>query len=71
MTETNPDADPTEEQVSSRASSLEAEPGNRGDDPDLQSRALLEDSEARVEDPAARDPADDSVIRRGSDEGVV
>ena len=29
---------------------------------------ILEDSEARVDDPAARDLADDSVVRRSSEE---
>jgi hypothetical protein len=70
VSETRPDGEPTAEQVSARASSLEAEPGNRGDDTDLQAEALLEESEARVEDPAARDPADDRVIRRRADEGL-
>jgi undecaprenyl-diphosphatase len=63
--------EPTPEQVERRAGSLAAEPGNHADDPDAQARALLEESEARVEDPAARDPDDRGVIRRHSDEGVT
>jgi hypothetical protein len=63
--------EPTDEQVESRTEELVAEPGNRTDDPEAQARALLEESEERIEDPAARDPDDDSVIRRGSDEGVT
>jgi hypothetical protein len=63
--------EPTEEQVQSRADSLADEPGNAPADPEAQARALLEESEERVEDPAVRDPDDDSVIRRASDEGVT
>jgi hypothetical protein len=63
--------EPTDEQVRSRADSLASEPGNQTRDPEAQAEALLEESEERVEDPAARDPDDDSVIRRGSDEGVT
>ena len=62
--------EPSPEQVDSRAGSLAAEPGNPSQDPDAQAKALLEESEARVEDPAARDPDDQEVIRRRSDEGV-
>ena len=54
-----------------RAGSLAAEPGNHAEDPEAQARALLEESEERVEDPAARDPDDQGVIRRRSDEGVT
>lgn len=61
---------PTEEQVESRAGSLAAEPGNGADDTGAQARALLEESEERLEDPAARDPDHPGVIRRRSDEGV-
>jgi membrane-associated phospholipid phosphatase len=64
------DREPSPEQVDSRAGSLAAEPGNHVKDPEAQARALLEESEERVEDPAARDPDDQGVIRRGSDEGV-
>ena len=66
-------AEPSPEQVESRAGSLAAEPGNSGAtrDPDAQARALLEESEERVEDPAARDPDDQGVIRRRSDEGIT
>jgi hypothetical protein len=63
-------AQPTPEQVDSRAGSLADEPGNAAQDPDAQARALLEESEERVEDPAARDPDDQAVIRRRSDEGI-
>ncbi len=73
------DPEPTDEQVESRAGSLAAEPGNgrrlrrasRAGDTDVQARALLEESEERVEDPATRDPDDPGVIRRTSDEGVL
>src|SRR6266498_2784914 len=64
-------SEPTEEQVESRADSLAAEPGNPTEDPESQAHALLEESEERIEDPAARDPGDDSVIRRTSDEGAT
>jgi undecaprenyl-diphosphatase len=63
-------SEPSPEQVESRAGSLAAEPGNHAEDPGAQARALLEESEDRVEDPAARDPDDQDVIRRRSDEGV-
>ena len=65
-----PDPEPSPEQVDSRAGSLAAEPGNASQDPDAQAKALLEESEERVEDQAARDPDDQGVIRRRSDEGV-
>jgi hypothetical protein len=61
---------PTEEQVRSRADSLADEPGNPTEDPEAQARTLLRESEERIEDPATRDPDDDSVIRRASHEGV-
>jgi hypothetical protein len=64
-------AQPSPEQVDSRAGSLAGEPGNHAKDPEAQARALLEESEERVEDPAARDPDDREVIRRRSDEGVT
>jgi membrane-associated phospholipid phosphatase len=66
-----PEAKPSPEQVDSRAGSLAAEPGNPAQDPEAQARALLEESEERVEDPAARDPDDPGVIRRQSGEGVT
>jgi hypothetical protein len=66
-----PDPEPSPEQVDRRAGSLAAEPGNAAQDPDAQARALLEESEERVEDPAARDPDDQGVIRRHSCEGVI
>jgi hypothetical protein len=71
MDDTPTSPEPTEEQVQSRADSRASEPGNQTDDPEAQAEALLEESEERVEDPAARDPDDDSVIRRTSDEGVT
>jgi hypothetical protein len=61
---------PTSAQIQSRTASLSSEPGTASDDPEAQARALLEESEERVEDPAARDPGHPGVIRRGSDEGV-
>jgi membrane-associated phospholipid phosphatase len=63
--------EPSPQQVESRSESLAAEPGNGAQDPDAQARALLEESEERVEDPAARDPDHQGVIRRRSDEGVA
>jgi membrane-associated phospholipid phosphatase len=63
--------EPSAEQIDSRAGSLAAEPGKPAQDPQAQARALLEESEERVEDPAARDPDDQGVIRRRSDEGVT
>jgi undecaprenyl-diphosphatase len=63
--------EPSPEQVERRAGSLAAEPGNHAEDPGAQAKALLEESEERVEDPAARDPDDQDVIRRRSDEGVT
>jgi membrane-associated phospholipid phosphatase len=65
------EAEPSREQVDSRAGSLAAEPGNPVQDPEAQARALLEESEERVEDPAAREPDDQDVIRRQSGEGVT
>ncbi len=50
---------------------LQGTEGEVADDPaaaQLAARRILEDSEARVADPAARDPDDDSVIRRSSEE---
>jgi membrane-associated phospholipid phosphatase len=67
----DPDPEPSPEQVDRRAGSLAAEPGNHTDVPEAQARALLEESEERVEDPASRDPDDQGVIRRHSDEGVT
>jgi hypothetical protein len=64
------DPEPTDEQVRQRAETLAAEPGNPRGDPEAQARALLEESEGRVEDPAARQPNHRGVIRRGADEGV-
>ena len=66
-----PEPEPSPEQVDSRAGSLAAEPGNSTQDPEAQARALLEESEERVEDEAARDPDDQGVIRRRSDEGIT
>jgi membrane-associated phospholipid phosphatase len=66
----SPDPEPTDEQVRQRAETLAADPGNPGDDREAQARALLEESEERVEDPAAREPDHRGVIRRGSDEGI-
>ena len=62
---------PSNEQVRRRAETLAAEPGNPADDPEAQARALLEESEERVEDPAARESDHPGVIRRGSGEGVT
>jgi membrane-associated phospholipid phosphatase len=66
-----PEAEPSPEQVDSRAGSLAAEPHGAPEDAQAQARALLEESEERVEDKAARDPEDQGVIRRRSAEGVT
>jgi membrane-associated phospholipid phosphatase len=66
-----PMPEPSPEQVDRRAGSLAAEPGNATQDPSAQAEALLEESEERVEDPAARDPDHQGVIRRRSDEGIT
>jgi hypothetical protein len=66
-----PDPEPTKEQIESRAASLSSEPGTPSDNPEAQASALLEESEERVEDPAARDPGHPGVIRRASDEGIA
>ncbi len=66
---------PSDEHVSERSQEL-LEGGREGparvaDDAKSAERAaarILEESEARTEDPAARDPEDDSVIRRDSEE---
>jgi membrane-associated phospholipid phosphatase len=71
MPDSGPGQQPSAEQVDGRAGSLAAEPGNAPQDPEAQARALLEESEARVEDPAARDPDHQGVIRRQSGEGVT
>jgi undecaprenyl-diphosphatase len=69
--EREPDPGPTDEQVEARADALEAEPGNQSATaPERQARSLLEESESRVEDDAARVPGDARVIHRGADEGV-
>jgi hypothetical protein len=65
-----PRPEPTREQIESRTASLSTEPGTPSDDPEAQAKALLEESEERIEDPAARDPDHPGVIRRDSDEGV-
>jgi hypothetical protein len=65
-----PDPGPTDEQVDARADSLEAEPGNVSAVPERQARSLLEESEARVGDRAARVPGDPRVIHRAADEGL-
>jgi membrane-associated phospholipid phosphatase len=71
MPDPGPRKEPSPEQVDSRAGTLAADPGNPVQDPEAQARALLEESEERVEDPAARDPDDQGVIRRQSGEGVT
>jgi hypothetical protein len=64
-------AHPSGEQVRQRAEALAAEPGSPDGDPQAQARALLEESEERIEDPAAREPDHRGVIRRRSGEGVT
>lgn len=67
--------DVPEKHIEDRAREL-AEGGSEGHeavdgDPDAAARAaraILEESEERTADPAARDPEDDSVIRRDSQE---
>ncbi len=66
---------PSEEHVEERAQEL-LHGGEEGsapvaEDEDSARRAagrMLEDSEARTHDPATRDPEDDTVIRRNSEE---
>ncbi|MDQ5815224.1 MAG: hypothetical protein M3516_02860 [Actinomycetota bacterium] len=67
--------DVPEKHIDDRAREL-AEGGSEGhealeDDSDAAARAarvILEESEERTADPAARDPEDDSVVRRDSPE---
>jgi hypothetical protein len=66
---------PTDDKVEQRAHELvdggrEATPPVAEDQEAAQraARRLLEESEARTRDPAARDPEDDGVIRRSSEE---
>lgn len=60
---------PGREQVASRAEALKAEQKDLDvEDPEAEARALLEDSEARTADPAARDPRHPGVVRRTSDD---
>ena len=67
--------DVPDERVEDRAREL-AEGGSEGHDavegdPEAAARAarsILEESEERTADPAARDPEDDSVVRRESQE---
>jgi hypothetical protein len=59
--------DPDEERVRSRARKPLAEE-DPVDDPEKSARALLEDSDARQEQPATRDLDDPRVIRRTSEE---
>jgi hypothetical protein len=58
--------DPGEQRVASRAKALTAEEQD-SDDPESQAEAILAESDARVQDPAVHDPADDRVERRDSD----
>jgi hypothetical protein len=66
----DPGHSPTDEQVDARADAMEVEPGNQSATPERQARSLLEESEARIEDPAARVPGDARVIHRGADVGL-
>ena len=65
--------DPSQEKVGRRAHEL-LEGGDEGHEPEDEAAAekaaarLLEESEERTSDPAARDPHDDRVIRRSSEE---
>ncbi len=57
--------------MDSRAKSLDHESVDGLDDPKAAARALLKESNERKEaDPAPRDPAADTVIRRTSDEAT-
>jgi hypothetical protein len=66
--------DPQAERVEALARKLLRNAGENGLDPgDIDAarrsaRRMLEDSDARVNDPAARDPEHDGVIRRSSSE---
>jgi hypothetical protein len=65
--------DPAGDKVRRRAREM-LDGGSEGQSPASEEAAermaarLLEDSEERTLDPAARDPADDDVIRRSSEE---
>jgi hypothetical protein len=66
--------DPPRDRVAARARELEhGGEGHEGldGDPESSKRAskhILEESEARTQDPATTDPESDDVIRRSSDE---
>ncbi|MCA1834283.1 MAG: hypothetical protein ABR548_06255 [Actinomycetota bacterium] len=62
--------DPGQRRVAARAKSTQAEAEGDADDPEEQARALLAESDARTEDPAARDLEDERVDRRTSDEAT-
>ena len=62
--------DPDEERVKSRARALEEENPLPVEDPEGQARAMLEYSDALVEDPAARDAEDGRVERRTSEDAT-
>ena len=65
-----PMPDPGKRRVSSRAKSTQADAESDSDDPEAQARALLSESDARTNDPAARNLKDDRVDRRTSDEAT-
>lgn len=64
---------PPEDAIEKRAREIES---GKGDDPEVTdsesarraAEAILDESEERVADPAARDPENDTVIRRDSEE---
>jgi hypothetical protein len=68
-------SDPGDRHVSERAREL-LDGGSEGRAPIAETeeqarraaRRILEDSEARTEDPATTDPTDDGVVRRSSEE---
>jgi hypothetical protein len=62
--------EPGKRRVKSRARVDAAAEEADADDAEAQARALLEESDARVQDPAARDLNDARVDRRTSDEAT-
>jgi hypothetical protein len=62
--------DPDGERVDSRARALDEENPVPVEDPEGQARAMLEYSDALVDDPAARDLKDGRVERRTSEDAT-
>lgn len=58
--------EPDEDRVRSRAEQIEAEQPVEPEDAEVEAHAILSESEARIEDPTARDLEEDRVERRSS-----